>query len=130
MLLLRTTLIPYKIDDIDNIGTSEEAARYSLLEKIKISLSENKVNTIKTGTEMNMPYVALNNITENEGIARVVVNKLEKGATLGDFSRADIYEEETSALTPTHTVYLGDFNKLIYLASRQDISDLLQVSTL
>lgn len=56
ILLLKTTLIPYKTAATEIIGINSDAAKYSDPENNRINLSENALKNIRTGIEINNPY--------------------------------------------------------------------------
>ena len=117
----------YFLRVLSNLNTCTILSEVGLSNEKKEELEKLELNFFDFMDEVNIPYTALNSTTENEEIASLVIHRIGEATTLGDFAKVEIFGEETEAMRPRYPLRVGDFDKLIYLASRKDISDLLQV---
>ena len=117
----------YFLRVLSNLNTCTILSEVGLSNEEKKKIEKSGLSFFDFMDEVNIPYTALNSTTENEEIARLVIHRIEEAATLGDFAKAEVLGEKTEAMRPRYSLQVGDFDKLIYLASRQDISDLLKV---
>ncbi len=121
----RLKRLGFFLKEFSNLNISTILSEVGLNDKEKKEVKKLKLDFSDFMDEVDIPYAALNSTTENEEIAKLVVHRIEEAATLGDFSKTQM-GKRPDRMEPKYPIYVGDFDKLIYLASKQDISDLLQ----